>query len=62
MNGKLITIDTEKSFGMLERQYGAFNVSSKGFHLVWAYLPNGMVVQGHFSSQRRHGQVFNGLQ
>ncbi|KAF7557642.1 hypothetical protein G7Z17_g617 [Cylindrodendrum hubeiense] len=55
LDGTPVKIDTKKSFGMLERQYGAFDVSTKGFYLFWAYLPNGIVVQVWVISPRKDG-------
>ncbi|KAF4333823.1 hypothetical protein FBEOM_12353 [Fusarium beomiforme] len=55
VDGKLVSIDTSQSLGLLERQYGAFRVFEKGFYLLWAYLPNGIVVQVWVISPRADG-------
>lgn len=61
LDGTLVEIDTEQSFGLLERQYGSFDVDSKGLYLFWAYLPNGIVVQVWVISPRKDGTGPSGM-
>ncbi|KAG5657403.1 hypothetical protein KAF25_005967 [Fusarium avenaceum] len=61
LDGKPVSIDTAQSFGLLERQYGPFDVNTKGFYLFWAYLPNGVVVQVWVISPRADGTGPSGM-
>jgi hypothetical protein len=61
LDGKPVSIDTSQSFGLLERQYGAFDVKREGFYLFWAYLPNGIVVQVWVISPRADGSGPSGM-
>ncbi|KAF4965912.1 hypothetical protein FSARC_6337 [Fusarium sarcochroum] len=61
LDGTPVSIDGDQSFGLLERQYGAFDVATKGFYLFWAYLPDGIVVQVWVISPRNDGTGPSGM-